>query len=108
MTENNGLSDGDDTVDIRNCLILELLIWALDVVLLDVIENLFLLLQANRDGRWNDVLCKFHDFLVIGRAEQHHLTFLSKMLVKTDALILMSLLSNHHVSFIKHKDSDVG
>lgn len=107
MTEDNRLSDRNHAINVRNRLIFDVLIATLDVILFDVVQDFFLLLQSDGDGRWNDELCKFHDLLVVRGAKQHHLAFLREILVQSYALILMTLLCNHHVGFVQNENANL-
>jgi hypothetical protein len=108
VTEDDCLTDGDDAINIGNCLVFNVLIAALDVILLDVVQNFFFLLKSNRDGEGNRHLSEIHDVLLVSCAEQHHLTLRRALFVQANALILMTLLSNHDVSLVQDEDVDFG
>ena len=93
MTKDHGLSDGQHAVDVGNGAIFLFLGVAHDVVLLDVVQRLLLPVKPlekkfnieragpkkeikllEDHGIPNDHFGEFHDIVVIGGREQHHLT----------------------------------
>lgn len=67
MTENDGLSNRNDAIDIAQGLIFLLEILAFDVILLDVFKTFLLLEQTdNRWIRYNN-LSEFHHVFVVSR-----------------------------------------
>lgn len=103
MTENNGLSNGDDAVDILNRLVFLVFRVTANVVLLDVVQRLLFTEKPRKHSEWrirerergqserfavyephnnrigNDVLGELHDLFVVRGGEEHHLTGLGKM-----------------------------
>lgn len=106
MTKDDCLSDGDDAVDVRDGLVLGVLVLTLHEILFNVVQDLFFFLQADRDRRWNNELGKVHYFLLVSCAEQHHLAPLAEILVQSDALVLVTLLCDHDVGFVEYEDLD--
>uniref|UniRef100_A0A8C7MMG6 Uncharacterized protein n=1 Tax=Oncorhynchus kisutch TaxID=8019 RepID=A0A8C7MMG6_ONCKI len=109
MTEDHGLSDGDGSVDVAEGH--ELLLFAVteDVVLLDGVQRLLLPFQLDDVGVWDDALGKVpHRLLKRGR-EQQHLKTKGSMCVPLNAytLVLMTLCSDHDVSFVQDKHFDL-
>ena len=67
VTEDDGLANGDDTVDVCDAPVLGLGGVAVDVVLLDVVHRLLLPSQLDGDGVAHDVLSEVHHSLKQGR-----------------------------------------
>lgn len=65
LTEDDCLTNRDDTVDVLNGLILFVLITATHIVLCDVVKRFLLAQQFDDDWIFNDVLSKFHHRTIV-------------------------------------------
>lgn len=73
MTENDGLTNRNHTVDILNGPVFLVLAVAPDIVLFNVVKRFLLAQQLDGDRIFYDVLSKFHDFALVRGRKQHHL-----------------------------------
>ena len=55
---------------------------------------------------WNDIFCKIHHILVISGRKQHHLAICAQIFLNSNGLVLVSLSSNHNISFIQNENFD--
>uniref|UniRef100_A0A8C5Q9I3 Uncharacterized protein n=1 Tax=Leptobrachium leishanense TaxID=445787 RepID=A0A8C5Q9I3_9ANUR len=107
VAEDHGLCDGDGAVQVTESLKLLVPAVAHHVVLLDCVQGLLFPFQFDDIWFRDDFLCKFpHGFLKCGRKEEH-LAVMRHSPLDSDALILVSLRSDHHIGFIEHKHLDL-
>ena len=73
MTEHDALSDGHNTIHVREGLELVLFVATHHIILFDVIQALLFPGQPNNDWVWNYSLSKFHYFFIVRCKEQKYL-----------------------------------
>uniref|UniRef100_A0A3Q2CY55 Uncharacterized protein n=1 Tax=Cyprinodon variegatus TaxID=28743 RepID=A0A3Q2CY55_CYPVA len=104
MAEDHSLSDGNCSVDVAEGVELLFLAVAEHIVLLDGVQRLLFSLQLDDVGVRHDALKQQH-LAVFGQHPAERVCLFVPL--DPDALILVSLCSNHHVGFVQHKHSDL-
>uniref|UniRef100_A0A8C6GS41 Uncharacterized protein n=1 Tax=Mus spicilegus TaxID=10103 RepID=A0A8C6GS41_MUSSI len=104
LAENNGLANGDATVDVTEGLVFAFPVLTQHVILPDVVQGQFLFSQLDNIGVRNDSFSKLPHRVLKGCRKEEHLR--TKPL-DTDALIGESLGVNHHICFIQDKHTDL-
>uniref|UniRef100_A0A8D2QNU2 Uncharacterized protein n=1 Tax=Zosterops lateralis melanops TaxID=1220523 RepID=A0A8D2QNU2_ZOSLA len=91
MAEDHGLGDGDGAVDVTESPELLISVIAQNIILLDGVQGLLLALQL--DNVWEHLA--------------PHCPCVPSVPLNADALVLVALGGNHHISLIQHKHLDL-
>uniref|UniRef100_A0A8C1ET61 Uncharacterized protein n=1 Tax=Cyprinus carpio carpio TaxID=630221 RepID=A0A8C1ET61_CYPCA len=101
MTEDHSLCDSNGSVDVTECIELVLFAVTEHVVLLDSVQGLLFTFKLDDVGIWHDPLSKLPHRVLKGGREK-----LSSPL-NADALVLVSLCGDHHISLVQNKHFDL-
>uniref|UniRef100_A0A672NXW9 Uncharacterized protein n=1 Tax=Sinocyclocheilus grahami TaxID=75366 RepID=A0A672NXW9_SINGR len=101
MTEDHSLCYSDGSVDVTECVELVLLAVAEHVVLLDSVQGLLFTFKLDDVGIWHNPLSKFPHRVLKGGREK------LRSPLNADALVLVSLCGDHHISLVQNKHFDL-